>query len=238
MKFIIKTIIIAILLAAVFLAAAFLVQILPKKYYELDCVEPSVEEVIQYIDKYSGMYDVEKAKILAIMGAETYFEHCFQDTGKLKCSDSVPPSCGLMQVWGDNAKEGGALEVLGITDPKELVNIEKNIHSGIYLLSEELKKFEGYDDQIELGVGRYNCGEVEVAFEKYCKLPENKADCWESVRPHLGEGKEYCSLSDETIIYVDRVMRLYGCYQDCLQEHGDQSSECYSVEPCEHRWYE
>ena len=205
--------------------------------YDFDCPgEPSPGQIKEYVERYSEIYGVEKAKAMAIMAAETSFEHCFDDTMKVKCSDSVPPSCGIMQVWAENAKPGGMLEPLGITDPRELADPETNIKSGIYLFSIEMDMFEGYDDQTELAVGRYNCGEIEAAVEELCGLPENKEDCWEIVKSNIGLGKEYCNKSDETLVYVPRVMRLYECYKDCLETY--EGDECYSMDPCQHRWYE
>jgi hypothetical protein len=193
------------------------------------CKEPTTGEIESYVEKYGAQYKVEKPFILAVIGAESYVQHCDR-YGLVKRSEAG--AIGLMQVMPSTAR---GLETeyknrfktdisFNLDDP------ELNVHAGVFLLSTHLKYYEGYDNQKELTVANYNCGGIDDAVKKYCA--GSKTGCWAKIKPHLGRGKDYCTNSDETIPYVERIMRLYTCFDDCLKANG----VCYTMEPCKGVW--
>ncbi|MEE9323891.1 MAG: lytic transglycosylase domain-containing protein [Candidatus Aenigmarchaeota archaeon] len=191
------------------------------------CREVSEYEIERYIRLYGIKYAMEKALVLAVMGAENYMEHCDRYGHVSHSTDKYgnPVAFGLMQMTPGTAKlleDKHGVEI-NVEDP------EQNVMAGIMLLSDHLMKFTDYDDQKELAVAYYNCGGIAKAVNKYCK---DQKGCWEKIKPHLGVGEEYCMKSDETIPYVERVMRLYGCFKDCLKTRGD----CYSMSNCKDFW--
>lgn len=190
------------------------------------CKAPTQDEIESYVEKYSAQYNVEKAFILAVMGAESYMQQCDR-YGYVKHStvNGVPTAFGLMQMTPSTAR--GLEKQFGVQ--MDVEDPEQNVMAGVLLLSTLLKNYEGYDNRKELAVANYNCGGIENAVAKYCK---DKKGCWEKIKPHMGKGKEYCTNSDETIPYVERVMRLYGCFDSCLKSNG----ECYAVSPCQMAW--
>ncbi len=191
------------------------------------CEEPKRDEVERYVREYSTKYRVEKPLVLAVMASESYMEHCDR-YGYVKHSldrYGNPIAFGLMQVTPSTARtlEGKHNVEINVENP------EQNVMGGVLLLSDLLEDYEGYDDQKELAVANYNCGGIAEAVGKYCTDKEN---CWEKVKPHLGRGKEFCTASDETIPYVEKVMRLYECFGECLKTQAD----CYSIDYCRSAW--
>ncbi len=188
------------------------------------CKKTTTEEIESYVNKYSDLYKVEKPLILAVMGSESCIQHCENSVVKRSEAGAI----GLMQVMPSTArgleteyKNRFKTEISFDLDDPEL-----NVHAGVFLLSTHLKYYEGYDNQKELTVANYNCGGIDDAVKKYCA--GSKTGCWAKIKPHLGRGKEYCTNSDETIPYVDEVMKSYKCFDNCLKANG----ACYAAEPC------
>jgi hypothetical protein len=194
------------------------------------CKEPTAGEIESYVDKYSDRYKVEKPFILAVMGAESYIQHCDR-YGLVRRSEAG--AIGLMQVMPSTARglEADYKSRFKTEISFDLDDPELNVHAGVFLLSTNLKLYEGYDNQKELTIAYYNCGGIDDAVKKYC-TDSKAAGCWAKIKPHLGRGKEYCTNTDETIPYVERVMRLYTCFDNCLKANG----VCYTMGPCKDVW--
>ncbi len=180
----------------------------PKAYGLSGCKEPPESVIKNVIDEYSEEYNVDKNLVKAVIVAESRFHHCKNNVIlHSKDKEGNPVAFGIMQITPDTTKS--------LEDKYDVVldyeNPVQNIRAGVLLLSELLRRYENYRDKYELGVGNYNCNGIYSAVRKYCK---NKVSCWDKIKTRLGVGKEYCTASDETVSYVERVMCVYKCYKN------------------------
>lgn len=197
------------------------------------CTKAEAQDIQTYVEKYSAQYNVEKPFILAVMGAESYLQHCDR-YGFVKHSTDAqgnPLAFGLMQLLPSTARslEAEYEKQFGSDITFDVENPEQNIHAGVLLLRQLLAKYKDYDNQYELAAANYNCGGIANAAAKYCS---DKNGCWEKIKPYMGTGKEFCMKSDETIPYVERIIRLRECFDLCLKTQGS----CYTMDYCKSRW--
>lgn len=174
------------------------------------------------VKKYSRQYGLDWRLVLAVMKAESRFEHD---------AESDRGAAGLMQIMPSTSDEVG--RTLDIEDMAHPMN---NIHGGVYYLRKLYNLFEGTDeeDRIRLTLAAYNAGAGRVydaqVLAAYLHDSPRK---WDSVREALPLlSKRYYTLhrnvwdqnrpkiagwfgrSRETITYVERVMEYYQKYKE------------------------
>jgi hypothetical protein len=189
----------------------------------LVCKEPTTEELEIYVKQYANKYGVEEALVLAVISAESQMKHC---KSSFSLQTSPANALGLMQVLPETAE--GINKEYGLD--LDIKKPEDNIHAGVLVLKENLNYYKNRnfpENQMKtLAVANYNCFGVRNAVNKFCS--NDKSNCWEIIKKNLND---YCK-AEETIPYVERVMRLYECFNACLQK----GEFCYKFEICKNRW--
>lgn len=145
-------------------------------------------EYEQYVEKYSGEYDLDKYLVYAVILTESKFdENAVSEAGAV----------GLMQIMEETAAYCNEKGKMGYSVPENLKDPETNIHIGCYYLSELIKEFKS----TELALTSYNGG------------PGNVARWLENEEFSDGEGGLDITPYKETNDYVKKVLKSYKRYK-------------------------
>jgi membrane-bound lytic murein transglycosylase MltF len=186
-------------------------------------VDPVTESVLRSYGRtmrgYAERYDLDWRLILAVMKTESGFA-----PGAVSCRGAL----GLMQIMPVTGEE--LARTLDLRDVVEPIN---NIHGGVYYLRQLYDLFNSAAglDRIELALAAYNAGVGRVYdAQALVTFFHGNANKWEFVKQALPMlSRSYCDLhqvvwdqdhpktgwfnnAQETLTYVDRIMKYYSSY--------------------------
>lgn len=184
MKKLIKFLIIIIILLSIFFILFKIIKIdniVMKNIYPLKYVE--------YVEKYSEEYQIDKYMIYAIIKAESNFN---------KDAESGSNAIGLMQIMEATAIETANKMELEVSE-QDLFEPELNIKIGIKYFTDLLKK---YDNNYGIAIVAYNAGIGNV-------------DKWLETGTIQKDGTDLENVPfKETNNYVRKILRDYEIYKD------------------------
>ncbi len=145
-------------------------------------------DYMEYVDKYSKQYDVDKNLIFAIIKAESNFD---------ENSISNKGAKGLMQLMPATAKEIGSKIDISVNE-ENIFDPNININLGTKYISYLVEKY----DNINLAVAAYNAGSGNV-------------DNWVNDGTLLADGSNMENVPfTETNNYVRKILRDYRIYKE------------------------
>lgn len=101
------------------------------------------------VEGLSEKYGIDPLLVLSVVREESRFD---------AEARSPAGALGLMQLMPQTAYRLNSSLKLGMTGPREIMNVKKNLHAGIFYLSRLVKEFDSY----AYAIAAYNAGEEAV----------------------------------------------------------------------------